>query len=225
MRRLALMFAVCTATLLLAGCSSESTTVTMPDVIGKSLDVALSDVERAGFGDEVEVLGGGIFGVLDESNWTVCSQEPDNGTEVSSAPRLTVDRTCDTEDAPEPAQGAEESSSEATVEPTATPTVAPEPVETAPAELTEFAATYFLSKAWEDKFIYGGKVHYLMDLRNAERYDDGTYFLKIGATVKNSSGTEYGATIEGKVGGTDDNPVILESTLYADTGEWTDYFG
>ncbi|MDJ0349664.1 PASTA domain-containing protein [Cryobacterium sp. PH29-G1] len=71
----------------------------MPDVVGKQLDVALSDVERAGFGDDVEVLGGGMFGVVDESNWTVCSQEPENGTKVDTAPRLTVDRTCDGDDA------------------------------------------------------------------------------------------------------------------------------
>lgn len=67
----------------------------MPDVVGKRLDVALSDVERAGFDDEVEVLGGGTFGVIDESNWTVCTQEPASGTELFSAPRITVDRTCE----------------------------------------------------------------------------------------------------------------------------------
>ena len=66
----------------------------MPDVVGKRLDVALSDVERAGFSDEVEVLGGGFFGVVDESNWKVCEQSPAAG-ELVSAPRLTVDRTCD----------------------------------------------------------------------------------------------------------------------------------
>ncbi|MGD8202436.1 PASTA domain-containing protein [Ornithinimicrobium sp. W1679] len=77
----------------LAACS-EDEPITMPDVVGKSLDVANSDVERAGFGDEVEVLGGGLFGIVDESNWTVCSQEPGGGSEITSAPRLTVDRTC-----------------------------------------------------------------------------------------------------------------------------------
>lgn len=93
MRRLAVMPAVLALALLLAGCSGEGA-VTMPDVVGKSLEVAISDVERAGINDEVEVLGGGIFGVLDESNWVVCSQVPEKGTDVSSAPRFTVDRTC-----------------------------------------------------------------------------------------------------------------------------------
>ncbi len=72
----------------------------MPDVVGKQLDVAISDVKRAGFGDDVEVLGGGIFGVIDESNWMVCTQEPEPGAVVSSTPRFTVDRSCDESDAP-----------------------------------------------------------------------------------------------------------------------------
>lgn len=93
MRLAAVTFAGFALTLLLTGCSGEGV-VTMPDVVGKSLEVALSDVERAGINDEVEVLGGGMFGVLDESNWTVCSQVPETGTELASAPRLTVDRTC-----------------------------------------------------------------------------------------------------------------------------------
>ena len=79
----------------LAACSGGEATATMPDLVGTRLDVALSDVERAGFGDEVDVLGGGMFGVVDESNWTVCSQEPASGKRISSPPRLTVERSCE----------------------------------------------------------------------------------------------------------------------------------
>jgi len=99
MRRLAVMFTGFAVALLLAGCSAGAA-VTMPDVVGKRLDVAISDVKRAGSDKEVEVLGGGLFGVIDKSNWTVCSQEPANGTVLSSAPRLTVDRTCEGAGAP-----------------------------------------------------------------------------------------------------------------------------
>jgi hypothetical protein len=80
--------------LAVTACGDEKDVV-MPDVTTKRLDIALSDIERAGFEDEVEVLGGGMFGVVDESNWTVCDQEPKPGTPVAGAPRLTVDRTCD----------------------------------------------------------------------------------------------------------------------------------
>ena len=93
----------------------------MPDVLGLQLDVALSDIERAGFTDDVELLGGGLFGVVDESNWTVCEQEPIAGQAVSAAPRLTVDRSCGSEDPDSSASS--ETSDESTQDPE------PEPVE------------------------------------------------------------------------------------------------
>jgi hypothetical protein len=74
--------------------SSEASTTAMPDVLGQTLDVALSDIKRAGVEDEVEVLGGGTFGVVVESNWQVCEQLPAAGQELTEAPRLTVDRSC-----------------------------------------------------------------------------------------------------------------------------------
>jgi beta-lactam-binding protein with PASTA domain len=67
----------------------------MPDVETRQLDIALSDIKRAGFEEDVEVVGGGTFGVVDESAWTVCKQEPAVGTTIGSAPRLIVDRSCD----------------------------------------------------------------------------------------------------------------------------------
>jgi hypothetical protein len=66
----------------------------MPAVTGLTLDVALSDIERAGFDQDVEVLGGGVLGILDKSNWQVCEQSPASGQAVAAAPRLTVDRSC-----------------------------------------------------------------------------------------------------------------------------------
>ena len=65
----------------------------MPDVVGLQLDVAKSDIERAGFGEDVEIVGGGLFGVLDDSNWVVCDQQPVPGKSVSN-PRLVVEREC-----------------------------------------------------------------------------------------------------------------------------------
>lgn len=77
-----------------AGCDSESAAPVMPDVVGKQLDVALSDIKRAGLDDEPEILGGGVFGILDESNWQVCEQLPAAGESPDGKPRLTVDREC-----------------------------------------------------------------------------------------------------------------------------------
>jgi hypothetical protein len=101
----------------------------MPDVEGQQLDVALSDIERKGFSDEVEVLGGGMFGIRDESNWEVCDQSPAAGQVITKDPRLTVDRSCDDDDVGAPE--ASESASEETDEPTETSTKTPKPAKPA----------------------------------------------------------------------------------------------
>ena len=66
----------------------------MPDVVGLNLDVALSDLERVGYDEDPEILGGGTFGVVNESNWEVCEQLPAPGEEITTQPRLTVERDC-----------------------------------------------------------------------------------------------------------------------------------
>lgn len=86
-------------TVTLAGCSGSgdeaSSAPVMPDVLGLQLDDALSQVESAGSEDEVEVEGGGVLGVVEESNWQVCAQSPAGGEDLTSAPRLDVERSCD----------------------------------------------------------------------------------------------------------------------------------
>lgn len=90
------------AILATSACGAEDKVV-MPEVVGLQLDVALSDIERAGFSNEVEVLGGGVFGVVVESNWEVCEQDPSPGEPVE-APRLTVDRSCESNEEVEPSE-------------------------------------------------------------------------------------------------------------------------
>lgn len=123
MRRITVLLLTISIVLPFSGCA-DGEPVTMPDVVGKRLDIATSDVERAGFDDEVEVLGGGSFGVIDESNWTVCSQEPDGGSVISAAPRITVDRTCDAGDALDPEADEQAPESDAAVTPTEDTTAA-----------------------------------------------------------------------------------------------------
>jgi hypothetical protein len=50
----------------------------VPDVVGQGLDVARARLSRARF--EVDVSGGGVFGVLDDGNWEVAAQHPAAGT-------------------------------------------------------------------------------------------------------------------------------------------------
>jgi hypothetical protein len=84
-----------------AGCGGTSeegaaaTAPSMPAVVGEPLDIALEQIESAGIEDEVEIVGGGTFGVVVESNWEVCAQAPAPGSAVSASPELTVDRSCD----------------------------------------------------------------------------------------------------------------------------------
>jgi len=73
--------------------------IEMPDLVSSRLDVAISDLEELGVNeDDIEIVGGGSFGVLDESNWTVCEQRPGAGEPSLENLRLIVDRDC-----PEPA--------------------------------------------------------------------------------------------------------------------------
>ncbi|HYF26076.1 MAG TPA: PASTA domain-containing protein [Baekduia sp.] len=67
------------------------TRTVVPDVVGERLDVARERVARSGF--ESEVDGGGILGVLDETNWEVVDQDPRAGfLEQGSVVTLVVDR-------------------------------------------------------------------------------------------------------------------------------------
>jgi len=114
----------------LVGCGSGEDTV-MPDVVGKKLDVALSDAGRMGLSkDDVEVVGGGLFGVVDESNWEVCEQLPEAGAAVSDKLRFTVDRSCG-----DPTSEPTQSPTEATDAPGAAPSgdVTAEPTPPGPA--------------------------------------------------------------------------------------------
>lgn len=89
---------VLAAFILLPSCGGSSSELT-PKLVGKRLDIAMSDLKGAGVDvEKIEVVGGGTFGALDESNWAVCDQEPDAGLELTDAPRLLIDRTCGPED-------------------------------------------------------------------------------------------------------------------------------
>lgn len=87
-----LVAGLCLLLVALAGCG-ESQAV-MPDVTGQSLDVAMNEITASGVEEDVNVEGGGVLGVIDESNWVVCAQVPAAGQAVTGAPTLRVDRSC-----------------------------------------------------------------------------------------------------------------------------------
>jgi hypothetical protein len=125
-------------------------------VTGKKVDVAQGAIKDAGFEDEVKVDGGGVFGVIDESNWEVCDQSPVAGEAVSDAPRLTVDRSCD--DA-EPSETPSE-----TLEPDATESSEPDGEQVLTADKSgEFAALLAVSDGCDETIApfvakYGGRT-------------------------------------------------------------------
>ena len=65
----------------------------VPALVGQRLDRALDRLE--GIGLKADVQGGGLFGVLDESGWTVVEQNPSPGARLRQGDTVTlhVDRT------------------------------------------------------------------------------------------------------------------------------------
>ena len=109
----------------LAGCSGSGgdTGPVMPDTVGKKLDVALSAIEKAGFDKDVDIKGGGTFGVVVKSNWEVCDQSPAAGKPIGAKVEVTVERSC---------------ADTTTTAPTTTAPAAPtEPATTSPSLATE----------------------------------------------------------------------------------------
>lgn len=114
----------------------------MPALVGQRLDVAISDLEAVGVNeDDIEIVGGGTFGVLDESNWDVCEQRPESGSSELADVRLIVDRNCPdaapnltgSDDVPEPAV-----------------TVSPEAVEESPEALKPDSPAVFVVSVRRD---------------------------------------------------------------------------
>jgi hypothetical protein len=64
----------------------------VPALTGVPLDRALDQLERAGLKGDVQ--GGGLFGILDETDWTVTSQDPSPGSRLKRGDtvHLHVDR-------------------------------------------------------------------------------------------------------------------------------------
>ena len=75
--------------LVAAGCGGEERSA--PDVVGTRLDVAQERLDDVGLG--YETIGGGAFGIVVTSNWTVCEQQPAPGR-LTTRIELVVARWC-----------------------------------------------------------------------------------------------------------------------------------
>lgn len=74
--------------------AAANATVAVPDETGARLDVAEDDLRSQGL--RYKEIGGGTFGIIVKSNWTVCSTSPGPGEQVPkhTRVRLVVDRSC-----------------------------------------------------------------------------------------------------------------------------------
>jgi PASTA domain len=61
----------------------------VPALAGVRLDQALDRLESAGL--KGDVRGGGLFGVLDESSWTVVDQDPSPGSRLHQGDTVHLD--------------------------------------------------------------------------------------------------------------------------------------
>lgn len=183
----------------LAGCGAGKVTV-MPDVSGKRLDVAKSDIKRAGFDDDVEVLGGGILGVIEESNWTVCEQLPEAGAVVTDKPRLTVARSCD-DVSTEPNN---EASGESSATPSATAPASADPTTVDP-DVKDITVDKLLDQLNAGKSTVGDKYRLTGELFESDAWGTG------------ASG-EYTVMLKAK-GGADDLMVFVNES---DAADWQD---
>lgn len=87
--------------------------------------------------------------------------------------------------------------------------------EEAAGPVSESTAKLFTSRWGEVLYPYGFKLHYLLDVLNAERQSDGSIFLKIKCDVKNEYGTWMkGLVCEAVVGGTEGNPEMISFDVY-----------
>jgi hypothetical protein len=60
----------------------------IPALIGQRLDVALDRLSTAGLKGKVD--GGGIFGIVEERNWRVASQDPSQGARLRQGDTVTL---------------------------------------------------------------------------------------------------------------------------------------
>lgn len=80
-----------------AGCASSDhgTTARVPNVTMEPLNAAEDELDTRGLA--YDVVGGGLFGVIVRSHWTVCKQAPAGGRR-SAHVTLYVARNCGEED-------------------------------------------------------------------------------------------------------------------------------
>jgi len=176
----------------------------LPDYTGKTLDVAAKDLTDHGIVlESVNTVDGKL--VLALSNWQIESHQPAAGASVAKGETVTFNVS--KPGAAEAKASAEAAAAKAAAEKAKTPT------ETS-LGLDSSTASVACDHVGEDQFRYGFKAHWLLG-SIAKRIEDDQWFLKATADVTNEYGAKAkGLTIECRVGGTEDAPVVTEFNAY-----------
>jgi hypothetical protein len=72
--------------------TSSTSGQSVPSLVGEALDVAEDKLQSDGL--NFKEVGGGVFGIVVKSNWTVCATRPAAGQPTSGPVSLIVERSC-----------------------------------------------------------------------------------------------------------------------------------
>jgi len=159
------------------------------DTVGQPLPDARTTLEAAGYTvtatDSLEDRG-----IWAEENWVVTTQEI-SGTDVMLGVQKATDGAAgDAEAAPAPTTS----------------------TTTTPSGLTTGMASVACDNRAELDYVYGWDASWLWD--GTSLVEGDTIFLKAGVDIENAFGNEYSATVECRVSGTEDAPVIDSFSVY-----------
>jgi hypothetical protein len=176
----------------------------LPDYTGKTLDVAMAEMTAHGVtAKSVDTVDGKT--VFSPKNWTIESHSPSAGTSVAKGETVTFNVS--KPGAAEAKATAEAEASKAAAEKAKTPT------ETS-LGLDWSTASVACDHVGEDQFKYGFKAHWMVG-EIAKRIESDEWFLKVEADITNAFGAKAkGVTIECRVGGTEEAPVVTEFNAY-----------
>lgn len=163
---------------------------TLPDYVGKTLDVPVAELLKNGIlYDAKDAVNGKA--VLSPKNWTVLSSSPAPGTVVKTGDKVVFE----------------------VHKPQETKAAAPATEPTTSTGLDEVYAQAACGMYGDKEFRYGWDPHWALDRQAAQIVND-RWFFKVGADVTNQYNAKAEVTIECTVGGTKDQPVVESFLAY-----------
>lgn len=195
---------------------------TLPDYAGKTLDIAITDMQANGItAESVDTVDDKT--VLSPKNWVIETHEPVAGAIVAKGGTVTFNVS--KPGAAEAKEEADKASAAAKAEDEKAATAAKADAEKAAAEAAakptatstglEVSEARTACEAYaKEQFPFGVKMHWIVG-RLAEEIQEDQWFLKVEATVTNAYGAkEKGVNVECLVAGTKDLGIVSAFNAY-----------